>query len=820
MSNISLYCPKTTIELPESVKGKTWAEQGKFLTELAIPFISLYKPAGGALSLGMGTWNVAQSGALIIWGRRENLGTNILALARGVALLGAAYFQHKRLVIFSSTSELIYNLSLLVQASPGNRGEHFSRSLSAAFHLLTALQPCSLHWQMASLVVQALFEFYQAVQVAAKPSDRGYERALTITAKVAMGTIRLYQACLFLEQIRRQNDVKERVKEAQENLKADETLEESQPLDEAAEKKNQNLKADETLEESQPLDEATEEENQNLKADETIDETGEDTQPLDEAAEKKNQNLKADETLEESQPLDEAAEEKNQNLKADETLEESQPLDETWGENHPLQNLGKQIEQKRVVLHHPVKDEKYDFGAFFHGYGKGMVRGDVLRFKTKTKENGTTSTELSFKINQFYFDKLKALLESQGKFPDHESGIRNIPCQDQSSTRKCKIELYGKGIESYDYNRGILNGIKISLKGQEIETFQRELASLGLGQAVEPSSPEDLQKTKLLFLLENFYPQAADRLRKEEGCSTLSLDELRQKIVTTTPPMKDYLDRYTVQEQEIFPGFIRLSIPIEEEIYALGGRALTCILVDRRYDTEFSVDLPSEQLLRVATIVHNGMLSLEKRSEGGIQPSGGYDDGNPEVNYTQMIWERDVKNRTEIDSLGYSEKGDVRLYFSLSALNRGSYQYNKGLYGANKGPAYENRKNIFDFMANFPFRKKEAVKYHEFMLADRILPEEIQGMSVPSEKAKEQIVECFRTCGLIQTDSLGQERIHGIPVDQFISSDERLPLNIIERCHTQGERLAVQAPSDPHFQLIRRILRRLVASLSQSPVNA
>ena len=117
-------------------------------------------------------------------------------------------------------------------------------------------------------------------------------------------------------------------------------------------------------------------------------------------------------------------------------------------------------------------------------------------------------------------------------------------------------------------------------------------------------------------------------------------------------------------------------------------------------------------------------------------------------------------------------------------------------------------------MANFPFHSEEAVKDHEFMLADRILPEEIQGMSVPSKKVKEQIVECFRTGGLIQTDNLGQELINGIPVDQFLSTDERLPLNIIDRCHTQGERLAVQDSSDPHFQFFRQILGQLAAGLS------
>lgn len=700
MSHISLYCQKTNIELPEKYQGKTWAEQAKFLTELAIPFISLCKPAAGALSLGMGTWNVAQYGALMIWGKPKNRGVHAFALARGVALLGAAYFQHKALVITSSLSDLIHNLSLLYQAPPEKRGEPFGRCLSAALHLLTAIQPCSLQWQLASLVVQALFEFYQAFQVEEKPTDLGYERALTMTAKVAMGAIRLYQASLFLEEIQRQHDAKNR--EAPKKLKADEK----------------------------------------------------------------------------------AAGEKNRSLS----------------------NLREQIEQKRVVLQNPINGEKYDFGAFFHGYGKGMVRGDILRFKTKIKEDGTTWTELSFKIHQFYFDKLKALLESQGNFPPRQYEIRNIRSQDQS-TSECLVQLY---------DEENLDGIRITLQGhQEVDAFRRELASLGLDQAVEPSSPDDLQKTKLLFLLENFYPQAADKLRKDEACSAFSLDELKQKIIATAPPMKGHLDRYTVQEQEILPGFIRLSIPIEEEVHALGGRALTCIsLWGIRWNKEFSVELPSKELHIVANIVKNGLLSHELRSEGGIQNSG-FGSENPEVNFVQMIWDKDVEKRTKLEKLGYYAPEEVRFYFSLSALNRGSYQYDScEFFGARYDSAYENRKNIFDFMENFTSNSEEAVKDHEFMLADRILPEEIQGMSVPSKKVKEQIVECFRTAGLIQTDNLGQELINGIPVDQFLSTEERLPLNIIDRCHTQGERLPVQEPSDPHFQFFRQILGQLAAGLS------
>jgi hypothetical protein len=68
------------------------------------------------------------------------------------------------------------------------------------------------------------------------------------------------------------------------------------------------------------------------------------------------------------------------------------------------------------------------------------------------------------------------------------------------------------------------------------------------------------------------------------------------------------------------------------------------------------------------------------------------------------------------------------------------------------------------------------------MPPDRILPTELMGMSAPTEKMRDQIVDYFREINLIEIDALGQETIHGIPVKEFISTERRVPASIIERC--------------------------------------
>ncbi len=63
-----------------------------------------------------------------------------------------------------------------------------------------------------------------------------------------------------------------------------------------------------------------------------------------------------------------------------------------------------------------------------------------------------------------------------------------------------------------------------------------------------------------------------------------------------------------------------------------------------------------------------------------------------------MIWKRDVDLQKQLDELGYANEGNVRLYFSLKSLNRGSYQYNKCLGGTKKTGPFTRIAKIFSIL--------------------------------------------------------------------------------------------------------------------------
>jgi hypothetical protein len=326
--------------------------------------------------------------------------------------------------------------------------------------------------------------------------------------------------------------------------------------------------------------------------------------------------------------------------------------------------------------------------------------------------------------------------------------------------------------------------VSLSLSGdQDIGAFQRVLSAIGLGEALKPLTIEDLETIKLRFLFKFFYPGAADELKKDSASFAFSIDQLKQKIFSIAPLMENYWKEYTVQPMELWPGYIRYFIPIEQKINSLGARALTAVLT-RSSDGETKTgELPYHlgelELNTIVNIIKNGMLSEKIRKSAGISTRGLGGDGGI---YTQMIWKEDVESQKSIEELGYSKWGTVRLFFSLSALNRGSYQYNRCLGGRKHNSDYKVRKNLFDFMTYFPFWRKEARKKHEIMLPKRILPEEVQGVSVPAEHIREQIFSSLRKYNLIHTDNQGNETINNMPIREFVTVSQQIPKNIIDRC--------------------------------------
>jgi hypothetical protein len=343
---------------------------------------------------------------------------------------------------------------------------------------------------------------------------------------------------------------------------------------------------------------------------------------------------------------------------------------------------------------------------------------------------------------------------------------------------RSNIQIRGIGTISVSKGASDAKIVKISLaRTQDLTAFHQFLKLFGIEEAVEHSTPEELEKIKVGFLFKCFHPKASMKLQKDPTFAKLSLSELKAKMVALAPSMETVFEKYHPQAVELLPGYVRYALPIHQAVYAKSARALTSMITDGQRREFATTHLPEETLKSVANILKNGMFSEEMREALNISQKG--IEGNGSV-FTQIIWEQDIGK--PMRKLGYENYGDVRLYFSLKALNRGSYQYNKDLSGTKKGVVYKERKCIVDFVADFPFGTKSARYQQEVMIPDRILPEEIQGLSVPTEMIRDQLIAYLRKLGLLQIDSGGRETINQIPITQFISIDHNIPADVVNRC--------------------------------------
>jgi hypothetical protein len=434
-----------------------------------------------------------------------------------------------------------------------------------------------------------------------------------------------------------------------------------------------------------------------------------------------------------------------------------------------------------------------DQGTYIHGFGRGLVKGMNLHLQRGTSPDGTSLTTLSFKVNTLALSHFqKPVSIPMGKIaeispvqnPKVEISFSSLLVltdiklifhiqQFLNSVSDCTLTIDGIGSLKVIGHRGlrIANVIKVSLPGKlSIEDFRIFLSLFGLEEAITPSRPEDIEKMKLHFLFKCLYPREAYTLERDETVATLTVEQLKIKMVALAPPMKQYIQDHPLQPVEIVPGYVRYSLPISRQVYALGGRALTAML--SREATEKKGEIATQQLDpktldRLIDIFRNGMVAerLEELSDA---------EGDSRIK-TQMVWKHDVEKFKKLEKFRDADEGEVRLYLSLKALNRGSCQYNRGLIRGTsfEHEAYKHRKSILEFMTHFPFWKKEAIKTHEILIPDRIFPKEIRGISVATESMRNQIIDHLRKHQLIHN-----ETINGIPLHTFISTQPHVPAHL------------------------------------------
>ncbi|MGL5263361.1 MAG: hypothetical protein ACRDAI_02115 [Candidatus Rhabdochlamydia sp.] len=508
---------------------------------------------------------------------------------------------------------------------------------------------------------------------------------------------------------------------------------------------------------------------------------------------------------------------------------------------HPLTDLHKKIDENKITLSSLGKE--YDFGSHFHGYGKSLVKGANLAFRTVVVD-GKEFTECEFKINHVFREKLQNTLNELQKLnPSEISDILQIT---DSHVQSLSIEEQKDDVNGYDPYKPAyqviadgLGQITIGASREYPNLFDRivvlmdkeknlfdlhELLSLaGLDTAITSSSKDDLDRLKMGHLFRIFFPREATRFERTEAFFTLSTQELLDKM---TLEMKEIYDRYfdQIKESEILPGKIRYKVSgLVDEIQGSGGRYLTAAITGS--------DSKQDLYQRAASMLSLGMLSQEMKAKYQINQRGGYGSdyltGGADSIYTQMLT---IKNLTSkgLDTSDLYYQGKVRLLISLDALENGTYQYIEDNFGTrlvgssneNCNISYADRLNILEFTKALqeenkyninekmlkdripPSYFKEILRYfripfsedflvdrqraieallnylfmnnlnnynsNEVMLKDRIPPSYFKGFLVDSQETGKELLDYLRACNLIQKDTLNRETIQGHFVEDFI----------------------------------------------------
>jgi hypothetical protein len=299
------------------------------------------------------------------------------------------------------------------------------------------------------------------------------------------------------------------------------------------------------------------------------------------------------------------------------------------------------------------------------------------------------------------------------------------------------------------------------------------LSFVNLDNTLRESSEEDIQRIKVGQLFRTFFPKDATPLERSEKYFSLSVEELKQEMISKVPEMKDIIDEYLpkMEGREILPGRIRYSMPgLADTARELGAKGLTAALTGVYTDKEL--------FDRVASIIKMGMLSTEMRYSNGIKAVGmssttDFYTGGADSVFTQLLTEE----RMDPSELYY--QSHVRLLFSLDLLETGTYQYHYDSYGtrktSNSYAPYPTRPGILDFIqeenrpaASNPYGwSYNPYGGNEVMIKERIPPSFIEGILVHTPQQKIDLISYLTARNLIQGQDI-ECTILGKPVDQFI----------------------------------------------------
>lgn len=451
---------------------------------------------------------------------------------------------------------------------------------------------------------------------------------------------------------------------------------------------------------------------------------------------------------------------------------------------HPLYDLESKVDE--YVENAQISQ---DDGAKFNHLDSGVLKRGILSIRKRTFE-GEEKLIANFHIAHFAKEKLmqtahsisQHLEEFTKKLPDHLKSkiiIREVDNgyygkkDDTYSRNLANGFALGKAIEIEFESIGTIriakdnqyhsmrNRITVEIHkgnspGESLERLRGITTMLGLGPILGVESDEEDERKKLSLLFRTFYPQQAFQLENTQQYYEVSIDSLKQSIVSIQPEMKNIFDFYLSSEErmqkvEIAPGISVWSVPNLDDLMrdeGAIGLMSGCIA-----DPEVLV-----------SILTQGSLCSQERCEKGhlfVGTSIGQDHthGGAGFVFSRLINEKmvstlqkqyieasdTIENRPSSFVPRYPFSGEYQLLYDLSAVNTGAFAYNTDRYGSKNPEHYGKRDNLIDFTKSL---NQDSIT-NEVMIKDRIPPNKIHKILISSEGKKRLLIQSLKEKNLI-----------------------------------------------------------------------
>ena len=204
-----LYHRRFDQDLPCKDSEPGWENQAKRVALAALPYISLYRPAGLILAVGMGSWRaISHVGAAFT---SEDWTSELFQTTLAVLSVANTVFNFTIGLALSTSIETIQGLinlcQLLKDGEYRQAAEEALQTLGSILYLGFMVSG-TLELMLAFTLLQAITQMVQA------QGDIANGRYLEAAAKIGMGCIRLYQAKEYAHQIERRN----RLEQERENI--------------------------------------------------------------------------------------------------------------------------------------------------------------------------------------------------------------------------------------------------------------------------------------------------------------------------------------------------------------------------------------------------------------------------------------------------------------------------------------------------------------------------------------------------------------------------------------------------------------------------